>query len=137
MTENQLQPGIYRQKPVDAPPVRVPDFSYHPNDSLAQMIVDAWVDQDFRNQLLEREGPDNKIVTAGAASSAKASLRGRGLYLERAVVITEQEYNRGYQMQAPNEVVFVLPNRELIAPRPGQTLLETARLLMASTPHGI
>jgi hypothetical protein len=131
------EPGIYRNKNVRGMPVRAPDFSYHPNDSLAQMIVDAWVDKDFRDQLLEREKPGKKIVTAEAARLAKASLMGRGLYLKRAVVITEDEYNSGYKMQEPDEVVFVLPNQDLVEPRPGQSLLDTARLLMASTPNGI
>jgi hypothetical protein len=133
--QQKLEPGIYRKKlGVLGKPVRAPDFSYHPNDSLAQMIVDAWVDKDFRDQLLERQASK---VTDEAARLAKTSLMGRGLYLQRAVVISEDEYNNGYQMGEPNEVVFVLPDHDLVEPRPGQSLLDTARLLMASTPNGI
>lgn len=116
--------------------VPMPDFSYTPNDNLAQMIVDAWVDKDYRDSLLQRE--KNKItVTTAAARLARVSLAERGIYLERAVVITEEEYDNDYTAQAANEVVFVLPNHQRVTPRPGQSLLETARLLMAATPNGI
>jgi hypothetical protein len=115
----------------------VPDFSYIPNDSLAQMIVDAWVDQDYQNSLLERDSTG--AVTDAAAKVAKISLAERGIYLQRAVVITEDEYNGDYTVptQHPNEVVFVLPDADRVTPRPGQSLLDTARLLMAATPNGI
>jgi hypothetical protein len=116
--------------------VTVPDFSFSPNDSLAQMIVDAWVETDFRDVLLEREA-DHITVTPAAARQAKVALAGRGFYLKRAVVITEDEYYHDYTMQDPNEVVFVLPNQHRVTPRPGQSLIETARLLMACTPNGI
>jgi hypothetical protein len=115
--------------------VTVPAFSYSPNDSLAQMIVDAWVDQDFRNALLEREA--DGTVTHAAAREARVALAGRGFYLQRAVVIKESEHDNDYTMQHPNEVVFVLPNQDRVTPRPGQSLLDTARLLMACTPNGI
>jgi len=52
-------------------------FSYTPNDSLAQMIVDAWVDGDFRDQLTERKAdaapPDVARKTARASLAAEAS----------------------------------------------------------------
>jgi hypothetical protein len=105
----------------------VADFSYAPNDSLAQMIVDAWVDEEFKRVLLN---PDN----------AKALFATRGFYwngtTKKPVVITEDDFNAGYAMQHDDEVVFVLPTHNGTCP-PGQTLLNTARLLMAATPHGI
>jgi hypothetical protein len=52
-------------------------------------------------------------------------------------VITEAEHDHDYTMQNDQEVVFVLPNPERVTPRPGQSLLDTARLLMACTPNGI
>jgi hypothetical protein len=113
----------------------VPTFSFSPNDSLAQLIVDAWVDEEFRDSLLERAA--DSTVTPAAARQAKVALAGRGIYLQRAVVITEQEHDDDYTMQDPNEVVFVLPNPERVTPRPGQSLLDTARLLMSCTPNGI
>jgi hypothetical protein len=116
--------------------VTVPAFTYSPNDSLAQMIVDAWVDPDFHDTLLAREA-DDITVTPTAAREARLALAARGIHLQRAVVIRESEHDNDYTMQQPNEVVFVLPDLGRVIPRPGQSLLETAKLLMACTPNGI
>jgi hypothetical protein len=122
--EGLTMAGIFRDQ---ARNDQVADFSYAPNDSLAQMIVDAWVDEEFKRVLLN---PDN----------AKALFATRGFYwngtTRKPVVITEDDYNAGYAMQHDDEVVFVLPTHNGTCP-PGQTLLNTARLLMAATPHGI
>ena len=115
----------------------VPDFAYTDNACLAQLIVYAWGDDDYQNLLLEREG-DGITVTPAAARAATAAVRECGFYLERAVVISEDEYWRPYTLQDPDEVVFVLPNPTRVkTTRPGQPLLETARLLMATVPNGI
>ena len=98
-------------------------FSYAPNDSLAQMIVDAWVDSNYRDLLLDRK-------------NAKSVLAARGFYLQNPVVIKEETYYEDYEMEDDNEVVFVMPQQPGQCP-PGQSLLETARLLMAITPNGI
>lgn len=109
----------------------VAEFSYAPNDSLAQMIVDAWVDENFRNLLLN--SPDRK-------SAAKALFGARGFFWngtsKTPVVISEEEYNQGWVLSEPDELCFVLPNHNGMCP-PGQNLLDTARLLMAATPNGI
>jgi hypothetical protein len=106
---------------------KVADFSYYPNDSLAQMIVDAWTDPTFATLL----------TTPGNAKTLFAT---RGFYwngtTKKPVVITEDDFNAGYAMQHDDEIVFVLPTHNGACP-PGQTLLNTARLLMAATPHGI
>jgi hypothetical protein len=71
-------------------------------------------------------------------NGAKQEFEKRGVYLKSPVVITEADYYNGYHLQDPDGVVFVLPNqpRTMAAPQ-GQTLLETAKLLMACTPNGI
>ena len=126
-----LPPGLYKTAANwDGDPTRIPDLSYHANDCLAQLVVNAWVDEEFRGQLLDRNDKEE------AVRIATASIRACGLYVNRAVVISEQEYNNGF-VTAENEVAFVLPDVELVEPRPGQCLLETARFLMACTPHGI
>ncbi len=105
-----------------SPKIPVPDFSFSPNDSLAQMIVDAWVDQAYQDSLLDRD--PTGAVTTGAALAARISLAERGIYLNRAVVITEAEYNDDYTVPpafTEEEVVFVLPN-------PGRVTLEQASL---------
>jgi hypothetical protein len=113
----------------------VAEFSYAPNDSLAQLIVDAWVDGDFRKQLTGRKADGS--ATDEARQSARVSLAARGIYLKAAVVITEDEYDNGFTLDNKDEVAFVLPNQTRVTPRSGQSLLETARLLMATTPNGI
>jgi len=136
-----MAPGITKSTGPGNQPLPVPDVSYHPNDSLAQMIVDMWVDKDYRDALLPPLGRDAQgQPTDAAALLARVSLAKSGIYLKRAVVISEEEYNNGYQIKYSNkdtEVVFVLPNHERATHRPGQSLLETARLLMATTPNGI
>ena len=104
--------------------VRKADFSYSPNDSLAHLIVDAWVDSNFRDLLLNNR------------QSVKSLLAARGFFLQNPVVIKEEMYYQNYEMQDDNEVVFVLPQQPDQCP-PGQSLLDTARLLMTITPNGI
>jgi hypothetical protein len=117
-------PGIFKDQ---GRTQQVADFSYYPNDSLAQMIVDAWTDEGFKKILLNHD-------------NAKALFATRGFHwngtTKKPVVISETEYNDGYTMHDANELVFVLPNHNGTCP-PGQNLLDTARLLMASTPNGI
>jgi hypothetical protein len=124
VTVAKPKPGIFRDSTRKE---EVADFSYAPNDALAQMIVDAWVDPEFKKVLLN-------------PANAKALFATRGFYwngtTRRPVVITEDDYNAGYAMQHHDEIVFVLPTHNGACP-PGQTLLNTARLLMAATPHGI
>jgi hypothetical protein len=116
--------GIFRDK---AQKDQVADFSMAPSDSIAQMIVDAWVDKDFRKLLLD-------------PANARALFAQRGLYWNGTsrtpVVITEKDYENGYSHNRKDELVFVLPDHDGTAPA-GKSLLETARLLMAATPNGI
>jgi len=109
------------------PDVQVADFAYIPNDALAQIVVDAWVNPDFKELLLNRD-------------NAKAVFATRGFYwnntTKHPVVISEADYNAGYWQHDDNEVVFVLPQHDGTCP-PGQSLLDTAKLLMGLTPNGI
>jgi hypothetical protein len=56
--------------------------------------------------------------------------------LKRAVIISEDEHDRGYTMEFEDDVVFVLPRKSRLGAG-GANLLETAKLLMACTPNGI
>jgi hypothetical protein len=111
----------------DSHKVKVADFSYAPNDALAQMIVDAWVNERFKELLLQRE-------------NAKALFADRGFYwngtAKNPVVISEGDYNKGHTKEFDDDIVFVLPDHDGTCP-PGQNLLDTARLLMGATPNGI
>jgi hypothetical protein len=116
--------GIFRDK---AKTDQVADFSIAPSDSLAQMVVDAWVDKDFRKLLLD-------------PANTKALFSQRGYYWNGTsrtpVVITEKNYEDGYSHNHKDELVFVLPDHDGTCP-PGKSLLDTAKLLMAATPNGI
>ena len=110
--------------------VKVVDFTYQ-SEELAGMIVQAWTDQNFFNGL-----------TAGSwterINHAKQALAKLGIFLSKAQVITEEEYKTGHNCNDPEEIIFVLPNKERVgAVSQGKTLLETAKLLMAITPNGI
>jgi hypothetical protein len=118
--------------------VTIPTFSFSPNDDLAELIVQAWTIDDFRDQLLERDAAQKP--TAAAVKAATDAVNAAGFNLTRAVIISEKEHDADYTMQVPaTEVVFVLPDRGRLGPGfvPGKSLLDTARLLMACTPNGI
>jgi hypothetical protein len=118
-------PGIFRDADKK---LQVADFSYAPNDALAQMIVDAWVNGGFRKMLLDRANAKAMFATRGFHWNGTA---------KTPVVISQDDYEAGYAMKEfDKEIVFVLPDHDGTCP-PGQSLLDTARLLMACTPHGI
>jgi hypothetical protein len=118
--------------------VTVPSFSFAPNDDLARLIVQAWTIQDFRDLLLKRDGQQRP--TPDAVQAATQAVNAAGFNLKRAVVISEKEHDADYTMgDAQTEVVFVLPDPARLGAGfvPGDSLLDTARLLMACTPNGI
>ena len=120
--------GIWKRKAnVNDPDVKVADFSYE-SDILAQLVVDAWGSNPLKQKLTNHNNqPD-----------VRDELASRGIFLSNPVVLTEDEYNDGWQMEDDDEVVLVLPNAtRKIAPQGMFTLLETAKLLMAITPNGI
>jgi hypothetical protein len=110
-------------------------FSYPPTDALADVIVKAWREPAFLAEVMQRDSsgaPSSTAVTA-----ATTAINGAGFDLERAVIISEKEHDANYVMQAENEVVFVLPNKDRTKGAPVHSLLSTAKLLMACTPNGI
>ena len=122
--------------------VTTPSFSYS-NDGLAQLIVNAWTQPNFKSQLLERN-PGTGRPTNNAVKAATEAVNSLGDFsLKRAVVISEAEHDGNYTMEDDDEVVFVLPNESrqpAPAPAPAPSpadLLRTAKLLMACTPNGI
>ncbi|HUL89380.1 MAG TPA: hypothetical protein VLU23_14520 [Pseudolabrys sp.] len=116
--------------------VTLPSFSFPPSDKLAQIVIDAWAEGDT-SPLLERD-PQTGNPTSDAVDAATERVKAAGYDLKCAVVITEEEHDNDYTMQKPNEVVFVLPNRNRVKSFSDQArLLDTAKLLMACTPNGI
>jgi hypothetical protein len=110
---------------------KVADFSYE-SDSLAELIVEAWTDQNFTNDLTTG-------TQAAREANAKAAFAARGIFLQKPIVITEDEYDAGYHVPDPTKgIVFVLPRQTRTdAPPAHQSLLETAKFLMAFVPNGI
>ena len=72
-------PGIFKDTAAKASNKGVAIFSYAPNEQLAQMIVDAWVDNDFRTQLTDRN--TGGTATDMAKNVAKSSLAARLNYM--------------------------------------------------------
>jgi hypothetical protein len=122
------EPGIFKCKAnVADPDVKVLDFSYS-SDVLAKLVVDAWADNALKTMLLDHANE----------AAVKAELASRGFFLNHPVVLTEDEYENGWEQEHDDEVVLVLPNEARKTAASGSfTLLETAKLLMAVTPNGI
>jgi len=124
-------PGIWKHKAGGAKAdVKVADFSYQ-NEEFAALIVRAWTDQPpgFRNSLLM----GTTVQRTAAAQTALQGLPIHPIDLASPIVITEDEYNDGWQADNVDQVVFVLPN----ATRQVGNLVETAKFLMACVPNGI
>jgi hypothetical protein len=125
----QTEPGVWKHKTpgTDDPDVKTADFSYE-NIDIANMIVQAWTTPAFRNGLLQGN-------TAQRTANAQAALQALAnpINMTSPIVITEDEYDAGWDSDSPNQVVFVLPKRE----RQAGDLLENAKLLMACVPNGI
>jgi hypothetical protein len=127
--------GIFKHKPGSSPAnkadVKLADVSYQ-NDELAALIVRAWNDQPagFRNSLLV----GTSLQRMAAAQAALQGLPIHPIGLASPIVITEDEYNDGWESDNDDQVVFVLPNATR---QSGTNLLETAKMLMACVPNGI
>jgi hypothetical protein len=124
------QQGLFKPAPtMGDPPERVADFSYQ-NDALAELIVKAWTEPPFRNQLVNG-------TPAVRMNNARTVLAARGINLTNPIVLTETEFNEGWDRDVVDQVVFVLPDPSRATMTAGTPLLETAKLLMACTPNGI
>jgi hypothetical protein len=120
--------GIWKNKAnITDQDVKVLDFSYT-SDVLAQLVVDAWASNSLKMKLLNHNNQ----------TAVQQELANRGVFLNHPVVLSEAEYNTGWQQEDDDEVVLVLPDEARTIPATaGKTLLETAKLLMAVTPNGI
>jgi hypothetical protein len=124
--------GIWKHKhnPHD-PDVKVVDFSYE-SDLLANLVIEAWQSDGDPN------GLKAKLLDHAHQNIVQQELANRGIFLSHPVVLTEGEYDQGWEQDNDDEVVLVLPNDgRKTAPVGAWTLLETAKLLMAVTPNGI
>ena len=127
--------GIWKKKasssvanPAD---VKVADVSYQ-NDELAGLIVRAWK-EDQPNGFREKLLTGTYVQRTAAAQTALQDLPLHPIKLASPIVITEDEYDAGWEADNDDQIVFVLPNRT----RQVGDLLENAKLLMAAVPNGI
>jgi len=120
----------------------VPEFAMPPEavPGIAQVIVNAWNGDASLNKILERTNPGPQgVATATAVQQATDAINAAapGFNLNRCVIISEDEHDRGYTMEFEDDVVFVLPRKSRLKPPATANLLQTAKLLMACTPNGI
>jgi hypothetical protein len=127
---NHKQHGVWKSDSNDLDE-RVADFSYQ-SDALAELVVTAWTNTTFRNQLV-----DMALSIPTRINNAKTALAGRGINLTNPIVLTESEFAEGWVRDSNDQVVFVLPDPARVTMTAGTPLLETAKLLMACTPNGI
>jgi hypothetical protein len=87
---------------------------HHPNDHLVGAIIRAWTDNSFRRALLTYPNL-NKV--AGWRKRAKPdyqktskALAEMGIHVDRPVVLTQAQYEWGYDKARDHDVVYVLPD---------------------------
>jgi hypothetical protein len=117
----RTNPVTRREEPVHA--YEIPN--YHPNDTLAEIIVDAWRSERFKERL---------------KTHTKQVFEERRLYFPRTPKVVEWDVFRNpentYDIENPSEQIFVLPPKPETLPQEGN-LLDSARAAMAYTPVGI
>ena len=124
---------------------KVADFSYQ-SDVLAQLIVDLWLGL-HANLITPSTGNITTAQYQTRSAAAKAVLAARGVYLQKPIVITEDEYINGFSALdaglvsggVNDGIVLVVPNptRATTTGVTSPALVETAKMLMAVTPNGI
>ena len=132
--------GVWKKgKQANDDDIKVADFSYQ-NDDIAQwIIVKAWGDPGFLDTLLGNQAPGHVqsppeiVARITAAVTALSALPNKPVTLKSAIVLTEDEYHEGWNVDDQDQVAFVLPNPA----RATGNLLETAKMLMACVPNGI
>ena len=133
--------GVWKHKRPHStdPDVKLADFSYQNDDIASEIIVRGWGDAVFLGKLLgdqtpgHVQSPQEIADRITAAVTALSALPNKPVTLKSAIVLTEDEYNEGWNVDDQDQVVFVLPNRT----RATGNLLETAKMLMACVPNGI
>jgi hypothetical protein len=115
-------------------------ISYFPNDNLAEAIVRAWSDKSYKDDLLTF-GEGNAADWSNHTDQQRDSMLIRtskaleqvGVFLDKAVVLTVEQYESPDFKEKPGELIFVLPRPVGHTP----TTLATARVAMAAQCAGI
>jgi len=115
---------------------KVADFSYE-SPALAQLIVDIWGGQHAELIDTNRTGVQRSDDAKNLFLTLNPPLK-----LDQPIVIKEDEYVNGYQLDREGldptkAVVFVVPRPARLINPGAAGLIETAKMLMAITPNGI
>ncbi|MGB6915653.1 MAG: 2OG-Fe(II) oxygenase, partial [Pseudolabrys sp.] len=94
--------GIKKKK--NGTDMTVPEFAMPPDavPGIAQVIVNAWNGDASLSNILDRTNPGPQgVATATAVAQATAAINAAapGYNLNRCVIITENEHDRGYTME--------------------------------------
>jgi len=134
-------PGVYEATTPPAHGPKIPMVSYHPNDGLVSVIIRAWQNNNFKNNLLSfNNNADASNTTVNPQyPRTKRRLASVGqVLIDKPVVITEEQYRNGYVKRDNAEIVFVLPNTPEDLVEGSETALgNSARALMAAVPFGM
>jgi len=134
-------PGVYEATTPPAHGPKIPIVSYHPNEGLVSVIVRAWENEEFRKNLLsfdETDDVSNLSILPKYLRSRRRLGRVGEVFINKPVVITEDQYIAGYVKRDNAEVVFVLPNTpEDVVEGSDTPTSDSARVLMAAVPFGM
>jgi hypothetical protein len=134
-----VAPGGIKKKKGGGVEMTVPEFAMPPTAvvGIANVIVNAWTNATASglDKIMARTAQGFATQDAYTQATTAINAAAPGYNLKRAVIISEDEHDKGYTMETDDEVVFVLPNKSRLGA--GANLLETAKLLMACTPNGI
>jgi len=124
--------------------MKCPRGPYHPNETLAKIIVKAWTDDDFKKRLLtfdEGTLPDWRgAVAATRLGFTRQALEDSDIWLDKPIVLTEDQLASFSEDQLATfiahngEFVFVLPDPPTSSKTPS---LGTAAVAMSMVAAGI
>ena len=82
---------------------------HYPSDNLISVIIRAWTDDTFREDLLTfTDAPKPSPRKQGDYAKTKKALHEMGIFIDYPVVLTPKQFEKGFEKEG-REVVFVLP----------------------------
>jgi hypothetical protein len=111
---------------------------HHPNEHLVSAIIRAWTDPSFRKALLTypnlKKAGWRKRPKPNYQKSSNA-LAEMGVHIDRPVVLTQAQYEWGYEKARDHDVVYVLPDPP--SKRHAKYSVSTAKSQMQFHPMGM
>jgi hypothetical protein len=101
---------------------------HYPSDNLVSAIIRAWTDTSFKDRLLSYgERTDLNGVTPNKART-KEALAEMGIFVDSAIVLTNEQFGPSFQKPDPGDVIFVMPKAP--TENKGKYSIATARAAM-------